>query len=196
MINFKNIVIAILVVLLLLSQTCKETKICPEIKTTVKHDTAWIVKDTVIYSKPKLINTIKYKTILKTKVDSFKIQDTSLNCKDINIYSDTIKLDTSGIVIITDTVQNNKITGRTSEPKYKFPVITNTITNYIVEPKKTKWYVGGELNGNQFDPFSQASAGILIKNKKDGIFGAKVNLDINGNITYGIQKYFKIKLHK
>ena len=194
MINFKNIVIGVLLILLLLTQTCKKTVICPETKTTIKHDTTWIVKDTVIYSKPKLINTIKYQTIVKTQVDSFKIQDTSISCMDINIYSDTIKLDTSGVVIITDTVQNNKITGRASEPKYKFPVITNTITNYIVEPKKTQWYVGVDISGNQFDPFTQIGTGFLIKNKKDGIFGAKVNLDIKGNLTYGVQKYWKITL--
>ena len=194
MINFKNIVIGVLLILLLLTQTCKKTVICPETKTTIKHDTTWIVKDTVIYSKPKLINTIKYKTILKTKVDSFKIQDTSISCMDINIYSDTLKLDTLGKVIIIDTIQHNQITGRNYKLKYKFPIITNTITNYIVEPKKTQWYVGGLIGINNIDIINNINIGILVKNKKDQILGIQVGINKQGLLEYGLSSYRKIKL--
>ena len=35
---------------------------------------------------------------------------------------------------------------------------------------------------------------VLYKNKKDQMYGAKAMLDFKGNLYYGIQSYWKIKL--
>jgi hypothetical protein len=44
--------------------------------------------------------------------------------------------------------------------------------------------------------FNSVEGGILYKTKKDQIIGAKINVGVDGTISYGIQSYFKIKLKK
>lgn len=198
--NFKNIVIAVLVVTILLMKACqKPVKPCPEYISKVKSDTT-IVHDTV-YVKHEVTGTVKptkVKTIPNVKKDTTIVN----NCEDTVIFNNDIPIDSVGFINIEDTVTNNEIVGRKYKAVYNIPTITNTITIrdsvFIKEniKKRTQWYIGGELGGDQYDPFKTIGAGILIKNKKDGIFGAKINLDLNGKVTYGIQKYFKIKLHK
>ena len=200
MINYKNIIIGILLLLLLLTQTCKEIKTCPEYIDKVKSDTV-IVTDTFYVLHMEEVNTKpkKIKTIPQSFPEWVDLDTPIINtCKDINIFQDSIKIDSIGSVNIVDTMQNNEIIGRKFTSNIKVPVITNTITIrdsiFIKEKKRTQWYVGVDISGNQFDPFTQIGTGFLIKNKKDGIFGAKVNLDIKGNLTYGVQKYWKIKI--
>jgi hypothetical protein len=57
-------------------------------------------------------------------------------------------------------------------------------------------FFGGGINGNQTLGITGASAGILLKNKKDHIYGLNIGTEINGPVTYGIQSYWKIKLKK
>jgi hypothetical protein len=39
-----------------------------------------------------------------------------------------------------------------------------------------------------------AEVGLLYKNKKDQMYGAKAQVDFKGNVSYGVQTYWKLRL--
>jgi hypothetical protein len=112
------------------------------------------------------------------------------------IYIDSVKVGTHGYIQITDTVAENKLGKRTTKDNFKIPIVkeTMTITKYA-EPTR-QVYVGGGINMKNVSAFSGVEGGVLYKTKKDQIIGAKVSVNVDGTIVYGIQSYFKIKLKK
>ena len=54
-------------------------------------------------------------------------------------------------------------------------------------------YIGGGLQGNQYNIINSINGGLLYKNKKDQIYGLSVGINTNGQIVYGISSYWKIK---
>jgi len=197
--NFTTIIVIVLLCVVIL-QRC-ENKPASSAPTIVR-DTQWVKKDSVIYTKPSVINTIKI-TSHDTIINHY-IPDTNYNklvkqYQDVvnqllakNIHSDSIRIDTNGYVKITDTVQKNLIVGRSTEYNIKYPVITNTIT---IHPKQVnQLYVGG---GVGLSPaINQLKTGLLLKNKKDQIFGASVAITPQGQLIYGVESYWKIKIKK
>jgi len=137
--NVLNFIVLILLAVILL-QRCgggeKDTYIPP----SIKRDTIWVVKDSLITSKPSVIKTIQV-TSHDTIINHY-LPDTNYNklvgqyqevIKELlakNIHQDSIRIDTNGYVKITDTVQKNLIIGRTTEVSIKYPVIKETITIY------------------------------------------------------------------
>jgi hypothetical protein len=103
-----------------------------------------------------------------------------------------VKLDTLGYVSVTDSVRENKIIGRSWQYNYKIPFVTKTVTVTNYAKPKTQLYVGGGVNTTQTLGLHSAEAGIILKTKKDKIYGLKAGSDINGNISYGFQTYWKI----
>ena len=55
-------------------------------------------------------------------------------------------------------------------------------------------YIGGGLQGNQYNIINSINGGILYKNKKDQIYGLSVGINTNGQEVYGVSSYWKIKL--
>ena len=102
---------------------------------------------------------------------------------------DSIKIDSIGYVKITDTVQKNLIIGRSSNVNVKYPIIKETIT--LPYTPKNQLYIGGSV---QLGPVGQLNGGVLFKNKKDQIFGGSVGITSQGQILYGANSYWKIKL--
>jgi len=173
--------------------------------TVVLHDTSWQVHDSLIVKKMK--GTIIHDTapipahyIADTSYIGLKVQYDTLLTKflALTVYADTLKLDTLGYVAIADTVKENQLKNRSYRYNYKIPTITEktTITNTIYEKPKTQLYLGGGINGNQTLGITGASVGLLLKNKKDHIFGLNIGTQVTGGATYGIQSYWKIKLKK
>jgi hypothetical protein len=204
-ISLTEIVIFILLIIILL-QRCgggKQVAVTDGIK--IVKDTVWIHTDSTINSKPQIIKTEPYAVPVdrwnteylpdsnySRLLNQYKLLVRELLAK--NIQSDSIKIDSIGHVYITDTVSKNTIIGRSTHYSLKYPVITTTIT--IPEKKKTQWYIGGSVQGQQGQIINQLSTGILIKNKKDQIYGGYVGMDASGGLQIGIQSYWKIKLHK
>jgi len=198
--NILDILIIILLIIILL-KTCKGGKDDSGIQ--VFRDTVWIKKDSTILSKPQVVNTIPYAVPIDrwnteylpdTNYDKL-IKQYELLVRELlakNIHSDSIKIDSIGHVYITDTVTKNLITGRSTHYSLKYPVITNTIT--IPEPKRTQWYVGGTIQGEQGTIINQINANLLIKNKRDQMFGGHVGLNKSGAIQIGLSSFWKIKL--
>lgn len=200
--NILNILIIALLVILLL-QRCGESKTIDKIK--IIRDTVWVHTDSTIYSVPKIVKTIPY----TVPVDRWNIQylpDTNYSKLVVqyqklvssflssNVSYDSIKVDSIGHIYITDTVSRNAIIGRSTHYNLKYPIITNTII--VPESKKTQWYIGGAIQGEQGDLIDQINAGLLIKNKKDQIYGGYMGITPDGQLQFGLQSYWKIKLHR
>lgn len=170
--------------------------------TLVVNDTVWLVKDSLIYSKPKpgkiIYDSIfiegKSQYLADTNYAVLKMQFDSLvkNHTALIIYNDSVKLDTVGYVSVVDSVRENKIIGRSWHYKYNIPFVTKTVTVTNFAKPKTQLYIGGSVNATQSLGLHSAEAGVILKTKSDKIYGIKVGSDINGKVFYGFQTYLKI----
>ena len=170
--------------------------------TLIVNDTVWLVKDSLIYSKPKpgkiIYDSIFIEgkaqyladtnyAVLKKQFDTIVKNHTALA-----IYNDSVKLDTIGYLSVIDSVRENKIIGRSWQYNYKVPFVTKTVTVTNYAKPKAQLYIGGSVNTLQTLGLQSADAGLMLKTKSDKIYGLKVGSDVNGNLLYGFQLYWKI----
>lgn len=198
-IDFLNLVIAILVIILLLKQ-CNLTPVEP-VKPIIVRDTVWIHKDSTVYSKPQVVKTIpvpieQWNTEYLPDTNYAKLvkqyQEVVSQFLAKNETKDSLKIDSIGYVHVTDTVSKNVVTGRSYKYSLKYPIITNTIT--LPEKKKNQFYYGGGLQGGNINAIDQINTGLLFKNKRDQIYNITVGLNSQGRIIYGVNAYWKISL--
>jgi hypothetical protein len=109
-----------------------------------------------------------------------------------NIHADSVKIDSIGYVHIKDTVSKNLLTGRSTHYNLKYPIVKETLI--VPEKKRNQLYVGGLLQGARSNPVDGISTGALFKTKKDQIYGATAGINSRGQVQYGVQIYWKIKL--
>lgn len=172
----------------------------PKADTLIVRDTAWQVHDSLIIKKVPVVETIydidtlPPQYIADTNYPRLKAQYDELVKLFLskNIYADTVKLDTLGYVSIADTVQENKLLNRGVHYSYKIPTITEKITITKQAPKKNQLYVGAGVNTSKALMPQSVEAGLILKTKRDQIYGVKAGSDINGQISYGFQTYWKI----
>jgi hypothetical protein len=198
--NFNALIIILLIIIILL-QRCGGGSSASEPTVTIKRDTVWIVKDSTIITKPQLVKTIeipveRWETEYLPDTNYAKLleQYVALSAKflQMGIYQDTVKLDSFGYAAIKDTVSKNTLVGRSVNYRIKVPKITETIT--IPEKKVNQVYVGGMIGGYREQIVNQINAGLLLKTKKDQIIGVNAGINTQGQIVYGVQSYWKIKL--
>ena len=198
-INFNNILsiaILILAVIIVLQRSNSSPDIIE--KPIVIRDTIWQKKDSVIYTSPKVVQTIPIKIISEKYLPDPNYDKLVLQYQELvklhlakNIQKDSVKIDSIGFVKVTDTVQNNIVQNRKWEYNIKYPIIKETI---IEPPKKiNQLYIGGGLQGNQYNIINSINGGILYKNKKDQIYELSVGINTNGQVVYGVSSYWKIK---
>ena len=198
-INFNNILsiaILILAVIIVLQRSNSSPDIIE--KPIVIRDTIWQKKDSVIYTSPKVVQTIPVKIISEKYLPDPNYDKLVLQYQELvklhlakNIQKDSVQIDSIGFVKVTDTVQNNVVQNRKWEYNIKYPIIKETI---IEPPKKiNQLYIGGGLQGNQYNIINSINGGILYKNKKDQIYGLSVGINTNGQVVYGVSSYWKIK---
>jgi hypothetical protein len=84
------------------------------------------------------------------------------------------------------------VVGRSTQVNVKYPIIKETIT--LPAPKTRQVYAGGQISGNSAELINGINAGLLLKNKRDQIYGVTIGLNTNGQVSYGLQSYWKIKL--
>ena len=196
-------IIGVLIVFVLLqNKGCVGGGEKPTSDTLTVHDTTWVTKDSLIFAKPlpaKIIYDSLYlegKTeyLADTNYTTLKMQfdDLVKRYTALVIYVDSVKLDTIGYVVVTDSIRENKITGRTWKYNYTIPYVTTTTTITNTKGSKAQLYVGGGVNTTQTLGLNSAEAGLILKTKSDKIYGLKAGSDINGNISYGFQTYWKI----
>ena len=198
-INFNNILfiaILILAVIIVLQRSNSSPDIIE--KPIVIRDTVWQKKDSVIYTSPKVVQTIPVKIISEKYLPDPNYDKLVLQYQELvklhlakNIQKDSVKIDSIGFVKVTDTVQNNIVQNRKWEYNIKYPIIKET----IIEPSKkiNQLYIGGGLQGNQYNIINSINGWLLYKNKKDQIYGISVGVNTNGQLVYGLSSYWKIK---
>jgi hypothetical protein len=76
----------------------------------------------------------------------------------------------------------------------KYPIITKIIT--LPPPSRNQLYIGGSLQGTLTNPVNQINAGVMLKNKKDQLYGAYTGVTMKGEVVVGIQSYWKISFRK
>ena len=198
-INFNYLLIGILVAIIFLQRSCnsKQTSSTPE--PIVTTDTIWKTTHDTVYKNV----TIVKEEYIKPESEQYNSGERLDTCKarfenllkehlTRRIYSDTLKLDSLGTIVVRDTVWINKLYGTRSYTKnYKIPFVTKTITKF--EPPKRQFYIGGNLFGNT-NSMQSITPGLLYKNKKDQIYQVNVGISTNGDIIYGVGGYWKIKL--
>ena len=198
-INFNNILsIAILILAIII--VLQRSNSSPDIieKPIVVRDTVWQKKDSVIYTSPKVVQTIPVKIISEKYLPDPNYDKLILQYQELvklhlakNIQKDSVQIDSIGFVKVIDTVQNNIVQNRKWEYNLKYPIIKETI---VQPPKKiNQLYIGGGLQGNQYNIINSVNGGLLYKNKKDQIYGLSVGINTNGQVVYGVSSYWKIK---
>ena len=198
-INFNN-VLSIAILILAVIIVLQRSNFSPDIveKPTIVRDTVWQKKDSVIYTSPKVVQTIPLKIISEKYLPDPNYDKLILQYQEIvklhlakNIQKDSVQIDSIGFVKVTDTVQNNIVQNRKWEYNIKYPIIKETI---IEPPKKiNQLYIGGGLQGNQYNIINSINGGILYKNKKDQLYGLSIGVNTNGQVVYGLSSYWKIK---
>ena len=198
-INFNNILsiaILILAVIIILQRINSSPDIIE--KPIVVRDTVWQKKDSLIYTSPKVVQTIPVKIISEKYLPDPNYDKLVLQYQELvklhlakTIQKDSVQIDSIGFVKVTDTVQNNVVQNRKWEYNIKYPIIKETV---IQPPKKVnQLYIGGGLQGNQYNIINSINGGILYKNKKDQIYGLSIGVNTNGQVVYGVSSYWKIK---
>ena len=187
--NIQTLLIVVLVAIILFTRSCSGGKTSVEPKIITKVETRW---DTVNIVKEVYIP--KWKTKIITQVDSILINtpvDTLEVLKDYyakNVFVDEIKLDSLGIITITDTVYKNTIWRRAIESNILIPTTTVTEKIYI---NNREFYWGLNLIGksNQID---YLGGGILYKSKRKNIYGLGIGVNENFQPILSIGYYMKI----
>lgn len=197
--NLLSLAIVVLLIVVAL-QKCAQPGASEE--PTIVRDTAWVVKDSLIYSKPQLVKTIEiesHDTIINQYIPDTNYQKLVLQYQEVvnqllakNIQQDSIRIDTNGYVKIIDTVQKNLIVGRSTQVNIKYPIIKETIT--LPAKKVNQLYVGGAFQTGGDNP--QIGASALLKTRKDFLFGGSLSVNTYGNLQYGLGAYWKLKLKK
>ena len=212
LLNFKNIVIAALIIFVLLEwlnpggvMPGKKVFVNGKAYEVIKHDidTIDIVKTKVVTKKGEDIyhETIKHDTAIKLiNVDTVALLHDYFAK---NIYKDTLTLpDSLGTVAVTDTIYKNQLLGRTFNANVKQRTIKET--TIVKELPKTKVFYGLEGGFNKADFVSSVGMGVLINTKKDKIL--QLGLGVNNKTTDGTTGgftpyvrggvYWKIKFKK
>jgi hypothetical protein len=163
---YKNIVIAILVIIVFLFIKDKSSYI-GQPSVVIDTDTVYQQKTFTKYIKGKSIPFV----VLDTIYNIDEVHDTITIVKDYNqvkVYSDTIRIDSLGYAYIQDTISQNKIQGRGFSANFNLPTIT--ITKVITPKPKSEVYLGvlGDLRA--FDNKVGLGLGLGYKTAKNGLF--------------------------
>jgi hypothetical protein len=163
---YKNIVIAILVIIVFLFIKDKSSYI-GEPSVVIDTDTVYQQKTFTKFTKGKSIPFV----VLDTTYLIDEVHDTITIVKDYNqvkVYSDTMRIDSLGYAYIQDTISQNKIQGRGFSANFNLPTIT--ITKVITPKPKSEFYLGvlGDLRA--FDNKVGLGLGLGFKTAKNGLF--------------------------
>ena len=199
-IKLTDIIIIVLILVLFLQRCGKGTD---SVEPKIIRDTTWVIKDSTITTKPQVVGTItvpvdRWNTEYLPDTNYTKLlaqyMDVTNKFLASNIHSDSLKIDSVGYVHVKDTVSQNLITSRSYTYNLKYPIIKETII--VPEEKKTQVYIGGGIEGDESELVRDVSVGLLLKNKKDQMFGVNVGYSLYYGMQYGISSYWKIKLRK
>ena len=184
--NIQTLLIVVLAAVLFLQRGCSSTPpVEPEVITEVV--TKW---DTLKVTEKEYVPKYIRKTIVD--IDTFQAPiDTVSILKDYYakyFYTDTIKIDTLGTIIVNDTVTRNLISMRDVQSNIFIP--TTTITNTVYLYKRE--FYGGVSVGSTNQAVQNINAELLYINKKRQSYGFGVGLNPQFQPVYTVRMYWKI----
>jgi hypothetical protein len=155
-----------------------------------KTDTAYIPKPYYIKGK----DSIEIRTeIIAAELESPYLLTDYFASK---YYRDTVVNDSSGIVIIKDTLSENRIKGRGVESKMTRTIITETVTiSNVLRPRITGYW-GASVGGNKSHLLTTVGVNLGVMDRRGHYYGASANLLVNGKPFYGLQYMRPIHLKK
>jgi len=134
-----------------------------------------------------VINKIKTKYI---KGDTIKAIQEYLTK---SVYKDKLVLNNSlGTIYITDTIQYNKIIGRKWDTNIKENIVYDV--KIVKELPRNQIYVG--IGGISNSSSILVGPNLLLKTKKDNIYGLNLYVDPNSNMYIGVNINWKLKIKK
>lgn len=177
----KNIAIAVLlfIVIMFLINAPSYTKN----EVVIKTDTVYQQKTYTKYKKGKSIPFV----VLDTTYLTNEVHDTITIVKDYltaKAYADTIRIDTQMSVFIYDTINRNKIQGRSVGVDYKEKTIY--ITNTIQAKNKTALYLGFLGDMRQDNRQMGVGIGMAIKTANKGVITLNAT-----TLNYSLGYYLK-----
>ena len=192
--NIQTLLVVVLAALLFLQRGCSSTPpVEPEVITEVV--TQW---DTIRVAEKEYVPKYIRKTVVE--IDTFSVPiDTISILKDYYakyFYTDTIKIDTLGTIVINDTVTRNLISMRDVQSNIFIPTTTITNTTYLYK-RELFWgvAVGGMINPVQNEsPINYVSGELMYVNKKRNVYGFGLGVDkdffpiISGRLYWKIGK--------
>jgi len=184
--NIQTLLIVVLAVLLFLQRSCSSTPpVEPEVITEVV--TRW---DTLKVATKEYVPKYIRKTVVE--IDTFQVPiDTISILKNYYakyFYTDTIKVDSLGFIVINDTVTRNLISKRDVQSNIFIP--TTTINNTIYLYKRE--FYGGVSVGTTNQAVQNINGELLYINKKRNAYGFGIGLNPQFQPVYTVRMYWKI----
>jgi hypothetical protein len=103
-------------------------------------------------------------------------------------YTDTIKVDSLGFIVINDTVTRNLISKRDVQSNIFIPTTTVTNTTYLY---KRELFWGVAVSGNK-EQIQSVNGELMYVNKKRNAYGFGVGVDQNFQPIFTGRLYWKI----
>ena len=184
--NIQTLLVVVLEVILFFQRNCSSTPpLEPEVITEVI--TRW---DTLKVATKEYVPKYIKKTIVE--IDTFQVPiDTISILKDYYskyFYTDTIKVDSLGFIVINDTVTRNLISKRNVQSNIFIP--TTTINNTIYLYKRELF--GGVSVGSTPTAIQNLNGELLFVNKKRQAYGFGLGINNNFQPIYTARLYWKI----
>jgi len=184
--NIQTLLIVVLAALLFFQHSFSSTPpVEPEVITEVV--TRW---DTLKVATKEYVPKYIRKTIVN--IDTFQAPiDTMSILRDYYakyFYTDTIKVDSLGFIVINDTVTRNLISKRDVQSNIFIPTTTITNTTYLY---KRELFWGASISGNQ-EQIQSINGELMYVNKKRNAYGFGVGVDQNFQPIFTGRLYWKI----
>jgi len=184
--NIQSLLVVVLAVLLFLQRGCSPTPPV-EPQTITEVVTRW---DTLKVATKEYVPKYIRKTVVD--IDTFQAPiDTMSILRDYYakyFYTDTIKVDSLGFIVINDTVTRNLISKRDVQSNIFIP--TTTITNTVYLYKKE--FFGGISVGATNQAVQNINGELLYINKKRNAYGFGIGLNPDFQPVYTARMYWKI----
>jgi len=193
-----NIALALFAVIVLYRAECGKPVVSGE---TIKVDgKKYEVVKQIIDTEYIKVKEIKYKKgediyhdttiyISVPVLDTTQMQEVLSKYYAKNIFQDTLKVSKFGNIYINDTVQYNKLAGRSMSADLMFPSITKT--TIVKEKPKAQLFLGATVDYLQGSNFQNLSVGLMLKTKRDRLYGISAGVSPNGKPVYGASFYIK-----
>ena len=184
--NIQTLLIVVLAVLLFYQKSCSSTPPV-EPQTITEVITRW---DTLKVATKEYVPKYIRKTIVN--IDTFQAPiDTMSILRDYYakyFYTDTIKVDSLGFIVINDTVTRNLISKRDVQSNIFIPTTTINNTIYLY---KREFFGGISVTGNR-ETLQNISGELMYINKKRNTYGFGVGVDQNFQPIFTGRLYWKI----